>query len=109
MAKSVKIGITGLPGAGKTEALLKVIEMLEVDGHIVGGMITTPIYVPVMRALGFDIVWYGILFTMNLEMAYLTPPFGGNLFYLKGVVPKSVSMMDIYRSAIPFLGLSLSI
>ena len=66
-------------------------------------MITTPIYVPVLRVLGFDIVWFGILFVMNMEMGYLTPPFGSNLFYLKGVVPPGVTMMDIYRSIIPFV------
>lgn len=66
-------------------------------------MITTPIYVPIMRTLGFDIVWYGILFVMNMEMAYLTPPFGANLFYLKGTVPSGITMTDIYRSIVPFV------
>ena len=66
-------------------------------------MITTPVYVPVIRALGFDPVWFGIIFTMNLEMAYLTPPFGGNLFYLKGVVPPEINMLDLYRAIVPFV------
>ena len=68
-------------------------------------MITVPVYVPVIRALGFDPVWFGIIFTMNLEMAYLTPPFGGNLFYLKGVAPKDITMWEIIKSALPFPGL----
>lgn len=66
-------------------------------------MITVPVYVPVIRALGFDPVWFGIIFTMNLEMAYLTPPFGGNLFYLKGVVPPEINMLDLYRAVVPFV------
>ena len=66
-------------------------------------MIATPIFLPVITALGFDPLWFGILFTMNLEMAYLTPPLGFNLFYLKGVTPPSVTMADIYRSVTPFV------
>ena len=68
-------------------------------------MITTPVYVPIIKALGFDPVWYGILFIMNMEMAYLTPPFGANLFYLKAIVPKEITMIDIYRPIVPFVGL----
>lgn len=68
-------------------------------------MITTPIYVPVIVALGFDKVWYGVLFIMNMEMAYLTPPFGINLFYMKSIVPPEVTIADIYRSIVPFVGI----
>jgi tripartite ATP-independent transporter DctM subunit len=66
-------------------------------------MITVPIFVPIVQALGFDIIWFGILWILNCEMDYLTPPFGFNLFYLKGIVPPSITMMDIYRSIIPFV------
>lgn len=66
-------------------------------------MIATPVFLPVIEALGFDPLWFGILFTMNLEMAYLTPPLGFNLFYLKGVAPPEVTMGDIYRSITPFV------
>ena len=68
-------------------------------------MITLPIYVPIVKALGFDLVWFGVLFVMNMEMGYLTPPFGWNLFILRGVAPKDVSIQDIYRSIMPFIGL----
>lgn len=68
-------------------------------------MITVPIYVPVIKALGFDPLWFGILFVMNMEMGFLTPPFGFNLFYMKAVAPKSISMADIYRSIVPFVAL----
>ena len=68
-------------------------------------LITLPIYIPIVTALGFDLVWFGVLFVMNMEMAYLTPPFGWNLFYLKGVSPPGVTIQDIYRSIIPFVAL----
>ena len=68
-------------------------------------MITVPIYVPLVTLLGFDPLWFGILFIVNMQMAYLTPPFGFVLFYMKGVVPPHIGMVDIYRSVWPFIGL----
>ena len=65
-------------------------------------MICVPIFLPVVKAHGFDPIWFGILFTINMEIGYMTPPFGFNLFYMKGIVPPSISMGDIYRSVIPF-------
>ena len=70
-------------------------------------LITAPVYLPIARALGFDMVWFGILFVMNMEAAYLTPPFGFNLFYMKGVLPPDTNMGDVYRSAVPFVLLQL--
>ncbi len=75
-------------------------------------MLAAPIYAPIVEALGFNPIWFGVLFILNMQMAYLTPPFGFNLFYLKGVVPKGITMGDIYVSVIPFvimqaLGLAL--
>jgi len=70
-------------------------------------MITAPIFVPVVAALGYDLVWFGVVLIVNMEMAYLTPPFGMNLFYLKGVAPKGVTMGDIYHSVTPFVLLQL--
>ena len=66
-------------------------------------MLTIPIYVPVVQALGFNNVWFGCLFVMNMEMAFLTPPYGVNLFYLRGIVPKEVPTKDIWRAAIQFI------
>jgi len=66
-------------------------------------MITTPIFVPILHTLGFDLVWFGVLFVINMQMAYLTPPFGFALFILKGVSPEGVTMLDIYKSIWPFL------
>lgn len=68
-------------------------------------MITVPIYVPLITLLGFDPLWFGILFVVNMQMAYLTPPFGFVLFYMKGVVPPGITMGDIYKSVWPFIGL----
>lgn len=65
-------------------------------------MICVPVFLPIVKAHGFDPLWFGILFVINMEIGYMTPPFGFNLFYLKGIVPPSISMADIYRSVIPF-------
>ncbi len=62
-----------------------------------------PIYVPIVKALGFDPVWFAILYVVNMQMAYITPPYGLNLFYMKAVAPKEISLGDIYRSIVPFL------
>ena len=66
-------------------------------------MITVPVFVPIIVALGFDPTWFGVLFIINMEIGFLTPPFGYNLFYLKGVAPPGVTMWDIYRSIVPFV------
>jgi len=68
-------------------------------------MICTPVFVPVIKSLGFDPLWFGVLFIMNMEMGYLTPPFGFNLFYMKAIAPPGVTMTDIYRSVVPFVAL----
>jgi len=65
-------------------------------------MITVPVFLPIVKAHGFDPLWFGILFVINMEIGYMTPPFGFNLFYLKGIVPSNISMADIYRSVIPY-------
>jgi tripartite ATP-independent transporter DctM subunit len=65
-------------------------------------MICVPVFLPIVKAYGFDPLWFGILFVINMEIGYMTPPFGFNLFYLKGIVPPSISMGDIYRSVVPY-------
>jgi TRAP-type mannitol/chloroaromatic compound transport system permease large subunit len=66
-------------------------------------MLTAPIYVPIIKSLGFNADWFAILFMINMQMAYLTPPFGMVLFYMKSVVPKNIGMGDIYSSIWPFV------
>jgi tripartite ATP-independent transporter DctM subunit len=75
-------------------------------------LLCVPIFLPIITDLGFDPVWFGILFLVNAQMDYITPPFGYTLFYLKGVAPEGVTMGDIYRAVVPFvllqaLGLAL--
>jgi tripartite ATP-independent transporter DctM subunit len=70
-------------------------------------LITLPVFLPIITELGFDPIWFGILFIINMEIGYMTPPFGFNLFYLKGIVPPSITMSDIYRSVIPYTTIEL--
>ena len=70
-------------------------------------MITLPVFVPTILVLGFDPVWFAVLVLLNIEMAMTTPPFGINLFVMKGVAPRDTTMGDIYRAALPFLGCDL--
>ncbi|MGJ7524011.1 TRAP transporter large permease [Variovorax sp. LT1P1] len=65
--------------------------------------LTTPIFLPVILQIGYDPLWYGGLLILNLEMAYITPPFGYNLFYMKSVAPPEITMKEIYRSTPPFV------
>jgi len=66
-------------------------------------VIVAPLYVPLIIALGFDPIWYGVLYTITCQIAYMTPPFGYNLFLMKAMAPKEISLIDIYRSIIPFV------
>ena len=70
-------------------------------------MITLPIFVPTILALGFDPIWFATLVLLNIEMAMITPPFGLSLFVMKGVAPPDTTIGDIYRSALPFIGCNL--
>ena len=65
--------------------------------------LTLPIYAPILSALGFDPVWFGVLFMINMQIGYLSPPFGYCLFYMKGVAPPEISTVDIYKSVWPFI------
>jgi tripartite ATP-independent transporter DctM subunit len=76
------------------------------DGNAIM-MLSVPVFIPVVAALGFNTLWFGILFVVNMELAFITPPFGANLFYIKAVAPKGVTMSIIYRSVAPFIGVQL--
>lgn len=65
-------------------------------------MICIPVFMPVVRAIGADPLWFTLLFTINMVLGYISPPFGMNLFYLKGVASEDVTILDIYKSAVPF-------
>jgi len=66
-------------------------------------LLAAPIYAPIIKSLGFDTLWFGILFILNIEAAFLTPPYGFNLFYMKGIVPKDITTIDLYKSVVPFV------
>lgn len=99
-----------IPG-GKWGALVFMMVVLLLLGMVldpVGIMlITLPVFLPVVEAAGFDPIWYGVLFIIMMEIGYMTPPFGFNLFYIKGVAPPGVTMSDIYASVIPYVIVTL--
>ena len=66
-------------------------------------MLAVPLYLTTINYVGFDPIWFGIIFVVNMEMAYLTPPVGINLFYMKALAPEGTTMFDIYRSVTPFV------
>jgi tripartite ATP-independent transporter DctM subunit len=66
-------------------------------------IIVAPLYVPLVVNLGFDPIWYGVLYTITCQIAYMTPPFGYNLFLMKAMAPPEVTLMDIYNSIVPFV------
>ena len=66
-------------------------------------IIVAPLYVPLVIALGFNPIWYGILYTITCQIAYVTPPFGYNLFLMRAMAPKEVTLIDIYKSIVPFV------
>ncbi|MCA1299528.1 TRAP transporter large permease [Stappia indica] len=66
-------------------------------------VIVAPLYVPLVQALGFDLVWYGILYTVTTQIAYMTPPFGYNLFLMRAMAPPEITLRDIYGSIAPFV------
>ncbi len=68
-------------------------------------MLIIPLFGPIIRQLGFDPIWFGVLIAVNLQMSFLSPPFGMSLFYLKSVAPPECSTVDVWKSALPFLGL----
>ena len=69
--------------------------------------ILLPLLVPAAKLLGIDLVWFAVLMAMNLQTSFLTPPFGFSLFYLRGVAPEEVKTTEIYRGALPFIGIQL--
>ncbi|MFT4960370.1 MAG: tripartite ATP-independent transporter DctM subunit [Paracoccaceae bacterium] len=65
-------------------------------------VIVAPLYVPLVGHLGFDLIWYGVLYTITTQIAYMTPPFGYNLFLMRAMAPPEIGLRDIYLSIIPF-------
>ena len=70
-------------------------------------VIVAPLYVPLVISLGFDPVWYGVLYTITCQIAYMTPPFGYNLFLMRAMAPPEITLQDIYRSIVPFVSVMI--
>jgi TRAP-type mannitol/chloroaromatic compound transport system permease large subunit len=70
-------------------------------------LLTMPIFVPVIIKLGYDPVWFGVVFAMNMQISFLSPPFGPAAFYLKSVAPPDISLGTIFRSLVPFICLQI--
>ncbi len=70
-------------------------------------LLTMPIFVPIITQLGYDPVWFGVLFCMNMQVSFLSPPFGPAAFYLKSVAPPDISLGTIFRSLLPFIGMQM--
>lgn len=70
-------------------------------------VIVAPLYVPLVGMLGFDLIWYGVLYTITCQIAYMTPPFGYNLFLMRAMAPPEITLNDIYRSIIPFVAVMI--
>ena len=66
-------------------------------------VIVAPLYVPLVNVLGFDLIWYGVLYTITTQIAYMTPPFGYNLFLMRAMAPPEIGIRDIYASVLPFV------
>jgi len=110
---------TGLPAYGILFLMMVILFVLGMFLDWVGILLlTVPIFVPILKSLAFnglfgipgvapaDIpLWYGVIFIVNMQMAFLSPPFGYSLFYLKSVAPKEITMATIFRAAVPFIGL----
>lgn len=70
-------------------------------------LLTLPIFVPIIVDLGYDPIWFGVLFCMNMQVSFLSPPFGPAAFYLKSVAPPDISLGDIFKALLPFIGLQI--
>ncbi|GGE73626.1 tripartite transporter large subunit [Streptosporangium jomthongense] len=121
-----KIFVSIFTGTGGADSLLMFIENLELNRWLVVlsmmgilvllglfldeiGIILlcVPVFMPIIAAFGFDPVWFGVLFLITAQMAYITPPFGYTLFYIKGVLPPGIGMETVYRAILPFLVLQI--
>ncbi|MFM2390056.1 MAG: hypothetical protein RLZZ437_1611 [Pseudomonadota bacterium] len=109
--KAIEGFFVGQMGLGPWEILI----MMQLSYLIMGMflddtamlVIVAPLYVPLVGVLGFDLIWYGVLYTITCQIAYLTPPFGYNLFLMRAMAPPEISIKDIYWSVVPFVGVMI--
>ncbi|MGB3245187.1 MAG: TRAP transporter large permease subunit [Sulfitobacter sp.] len=102
--------ILGL-SANRTIILLYMMAILFILGMFLDwvgiALLTMPIFVPIIVELNYDPVWFGVLFAMNMQVSFLSPPFGPAAFYLKSVAPSDISLMEIFRALLPFIALQV--
>lgn len=122
-AKAYVAIFTGLGGA---DTLLDLIKNLNVNRWLILGammlllvflgtvldeigiiLLTVPVFLPIVRLLGFDELWFGVLYAITIQMGYISPPFGYTLFYIKGTLPDHIGMDAVYRGILPFFGLQV--
>lgn len=70
-------------------------------------LLTVPVFLPIVRALGFDEIWFGVLYAVTIQTGYISPPFGYTLFYMKGALPAHIPMTTVYRGVFPFMVLQV--
>lgn len=103
--------ILALSGGHAMGTLLIMMVILLVLGMFLGwvgvALLTMPIFVPIIINLGFDPIWFGVVFCLNMQVSFLSPPFGPAAFYLKSVAPKDISLGEIFSSLLPFIGLQI--
>lgn len=117
-AKAYVAIFTGLGGA---DSLLNLIKSLDVGPYVILAvmmliliflgtaldevgiiLLTVPVFIPIVKFLGFDEIWFGVMYAITIQMGYISPPFGYTLFYMKSVLPKGLSMGVVYRGIVPF-------
>ncbi|MCG9649203.1 TRAP transporter large permease [Vibrio brasiliensis] len=103
--------ILSLSGGSAIGTLLIMMVILLVLGMFLDwvgvALLTMPIFVPIITGLGFDPVWFGVVFCLNMQVSFLSPPFGPAAFYLKSVAPKDISLGEIFSSLLPFIALQV--
>lgn len=103
--------ILGLSGGSAIGTLLIMMVILLVLGMFLDwvgvALLTMPIFAPIITGLGFDPVWFGVVFCLNMQVSFLSPPFGPAAFYLKSVAPKDISLGEIFTSLLPFIALQV--
>lgn len=107
----IERGLTGLP-LGSTGIVLVILLVTFVLGFFLDWieltLIVLPLVAPVVTSLGFDLVWFAVLFAVCLQTSFLTPPVGFALFYLKGAAPEGIGLSVIYRGVLPFILIQLA-
>ncbi|MCK9516261.1 MAG: TRAP transporter large permease subunit [Ottowia sp.] len=103
--------VLGMPG-GENGILFMMMLIVLVLGMVMDDwaiiMLCTPLFLPIINELGINKIWFGTLFIVNIQIAYLSPPFGFVLFWIKGILPKSVNMGQVYNSVWPFIVLQVT-